>query len=67
MYVLSDVRLGIVCPMANEGKSGLEFAVAVLEKCEGFREVTFFAILDKATRDKFFDVPMRGNGEIQDF
>lgn len=51
MHGLPDVKLGIVCPMANEGTAGTEFAAAVLEKCQGFREVTFFAVLDKVTRD----------------
>lgn len=51
MYVLADVKLGIVCPMANEGKAGTEFAGAVLEKCRGFKQVVFFAILDKVTKD----------------
>jgi dolichol-phosphate mannosyltransferase len=51
MPALSDVKLGIVCPMANEGKAGTEFVRAVLEQCEGFREVVFFAVLDQVTRD----------------
>lgn len=56
MYVLSDVKLAIVCPMANEGEASREFAAAVLGKCQGFREVTFFTVLDKVTRDNTLQV-----------
>jgi len=48
---LSDVFLGIVCPIANEGAAGLRFARAVLEQCDGFRAVQFFAVLDKVSID----------------
>ncbi len=37
--------------MANEGAEAVRFVEAVLEQCGGFRKTTFFAILDKATRD----------------
>jgi dolichol-phosphate mannosyltransferase len=48
---VSNVRLGIACPMANEGALGSRFVEEVLARCDGFREVRFFAILDKATTD----------------
>jgi dolichol-phosphate mannosyltransferase len=50
---LSDVTLGIVCPMANESTTATDFVRAVLEQCtsRGFKRVTFFAILDQATKD----------------
>jgi len=51
MHVLSNVKLGIVCPMANEGEASIRFVRAVLEKCVGFREVIFFAVLDNVTTD----------------
>ncbi|HEX8652650.1 MAG TPA: glycosyltransferase [Pyrinomonadaceae bacterium] len=49
----SDVRLGVVCPMANESMTATAFVNAVLEQCNsrGFKAVTFFAILDQATKD----------------
>lgn len=49
----SDVTLGIVCPMANESATATDFVTAVLEQCNsrGFKAVTFFAILDQATKD----------------
>jgi dolichol-phosphate mannosyltransferase len=53
---LSEIRLGIVCPMANEGADAPRFAEAVLRQCEGFREVRFFAILDKATKDNSMEL-----------
>jgi dolichol-phosphate mannosyltransferase len=51
MHLLSNIKVGIVCPMANEGKGSTAFVRAVLEKCEGFREVLFFAVLDEITTD----------------
>ena len=52
----AKVRLGIVCPMANEGKESTSFVKAVLEQCTGFREVTFFAVLDRVTKDKSLEL-----------
>jgi dolichol-phosphate mannosyltransferase len=52
----SEVRLGIVCPMANEGLDAPRFVEAVLERCGGFREVQFFAILDRATKDNSMEL-----------
>jgi dolichol-phosphate mannosyltransferase len=58
---LSEIRLGIVCPMANEGTDAPRFVEAVLRQCEGFRqtqfkEVQFFAILDHATKDNTLEL-----------
>lgn len=46
-----DIRLGIVCPMANEGEAATAFVNAVLRQCSGFATVTFFSVLDNATHD----------------
>ena len=46
-----NLKLGIVCPMANEGAESTRFVTAVLEQCTGFREITFFAVLDTVTTD----------------
>ena len=51
MHALSNIKLGIVCPMANEGAASTGFVREVLEKCAGFREVVFFAVLDTVTTD----------------
>jgi dolichol-phosphate mannosyltransferase len=50
----SGIVLGIICPMANEEASAVAFVNAVLERCrrEGFKSVTFFAILDRASKDR---------------
>ena len=50
---VSDVSLGVVCPMANERETAVAFVQAVLEQCNsrGFKSVTFFAVLDRATKD----------------
>ncbi len=51
---LFHISLGIVCPMANEEHSAAAFVSEVLVKCrqEGFKSVTFFAILDKKSTDR---------------
>jgi dolichol-phosphate mannosyltransferase len=51
-----DVRLGIACPMANEGPDAVGFVTQVLEQCHGFRQVLFFAVLDRATTDNTLDL-----------
>ena len=48
---LSQVRLAIVCPMANEGPDAVRFVQEVLRYCNGLGEVAFLAILDNATKD----------------
>jgi dolichol-phosphate mannosyltransferase len=50
----SDIKLGIVCPMANEETSAISFVNAVLEQCapQGFQAVTFYAILDRVCKDR---------------
>jgi dolichol-phosphate mannosyltransferase len=49
----SDVNLGVVCPMANERETAASFVGDVLARCEpwGFKSVTFFAVLDRVSRD----------------
>jgi dolichol-phosphate mannosyltransferase len=37
--------------MANEGEDAVKFTRAVLEQCEGFASVTFFAVFDRANLD----------------
>jgi len=51
---LSEICLGIVCPMANEEDCALAFVDQVLAQCgtRGFKSVTFFAILDKKSTDR---------------
>jgi dolichol-phosphate mannosyltransferase len=53
---LSQIRLGIACPMANEGTEGLRFVTELLSFCESFREAQFFAVLDKATTDNSLEL-----------
>jgi len=50
----SDIKLGIVCPMANEEASAVSFVNAVLEQCapRGFKSVTFFVVLDRVSKDR---------------
>jgi dolichol-phosphate mannosyltransferase len=47
------VRLGVVCPMANERDTAVRFAEEVLETCApfGFESATFYAVLDRVSRD----------------
>lgn len=51
----SEVSLGIVCPMANEGEDAVKFTQAVLAQCARFRAVTFFAVFDRANKDDSLD------------
>src|ERR1035441_7329960 len=48
----SEVNLGIVCPMTNEGDQATAFCQDVLKNCSGFQKVTFFAVFDRATKDE---------------
>jgi dolichol-phosphate mannosyltransferase len=52
----ADAKLGIVCPMANEGDDAVAFCQAVLLECSGFHNVTFFAVFDRVTRDLSLDL-----------
>lgn len=47
----NGIRLGIVCPMANEGDEAVRFCNAVLSECSAFAAVYFFAIFDSVTKD----------------
>ena len=51
----SEVQLGVICPMANEGDEAVTFCRAVLQECSGFRSVTFFAVFDRVSRDSSLD------------
>lgn len=53
---LASVRLGIACPMANEGSDAVPFAQQVLAQCAGFLHVQFFAVLDRVTTDNTLDL-----------
>jgi dolichol-phosphate mannosyltransferase len=48
---INQVSLGIVCPMANERQKAVEFIDATLAQCDGFKHVTFFAVLDNVSID----------------
>lgn len=54
----SRVRLGVVCPMANERDTAERFVREVLAAAEPFRfkSVTFFAVLDRVSRDGTLDL-----------
>ena len=53
---LPDLSLAIVCPMANEGRTGVEFADAVLAQCRQFRQTTLIVVLDRATKDNTLEL-----------
>jgi len=53
---LSDINLGIVCPMANERETAVELVRTALEQCKGFKSVKFFAVLDNTCKDGTFDL-----------
>lgn len=43
------VKLGIVTPMAGEEDTARDFIKAVLDQCQGFREVRYFVVVDRAS------------------
>jgi dolichol-phosphate mannosyltransferase len=49
----ADLRLGIVCPMANESRTAVSFVDAVLTECAryDFASTTLFVVVDKVSRD----------------
>jgi dolichol-phosphate mannosyltransferase len=51
---LDDIRLGVVCPMANEAATAIDFVDAVLSECSRFpfRSITMFVIVDLVSRDE---------------
>jgi len=52
----SEINLGIVCPMANERSTAVEFVNAVLQQCRGFKSVIFFVVFDNACKDGTIDL-----------
>lgn len=53
---IAEIDLAVVCPMANEGEDAPRFVSAVMDRCVGFRTVSFFAILDRATTDNSLEL-----------
>jgi dolichol-phosphate mannosyltransferase len=53
---LSDLFLGIVCPMANERENAEHFVDAVLAESEAFGKVCFFAVLDTKSTDGALEI-----------
>ncbi|MFA5554195.1 MAG: glycosyltransferase [Phycisphaerae bacterium] len=47
----NEIKLGIVCPMANESLSAADLVRSVLDKCREFKTVRFFAVFDNACKD----------------
>jgi dolichol-phosphate mannosyltransferase len=65
----SGVRLGVVCPVANERETAVRFAEEVLETCApfGFESVTFYAVLDRVSRDGTLGLLRELEGRREDF
>src|SRR5215468_1291833 len=51
---LHNIKLAIVCPMANEEASAAAFVNAVLQECnnQGFSVINFFAVIDNKSTDQ---------------
>lgn len=51
--LLTEIRLGIVCPMANEGATAEQFITEVLQICRKYRfqSISFYTIFDRACVD----------------
>jgi dolichol-phosphate mannosyltransferase len=56
--VTSNLNVGVVCPMANERTTAEAFVREVLSACEpfAFKSLTFFAVLDRVSRDGTLDL-----------
>ena len=59
------IKLAIVCPMANEAGSAVEFARQVLAECEGFQQVNFFVVLDNVSKDNTLEL-LRSYARVDD-
>jgi len=53
---LANINLGVVCPMANERQTAVEFINQVLENCTGCKSVKFFAVFDNTCKDGTHDL-----------
>jgi len=55
---ISCLKLGIVCPMANEEETAVGFVNEVLDQCarRAFKTVTFFAVLDNVSKDNTLEL-----------
>ena len=49
--LLHNSSLAILCPMANERETAVDFVREILEQASGLREVRFLAVLDHASTD----------------
>ena len=47
----ADLSLVVVCPMANESATAVDFVHAVLDRCRGFRETKMLVVLDRISTD----------------
>ena len=52
---LNAIHLAIVCPMANESASAVDFVRQVLDRCGEFAKAEFFAVLDNVSKDGTID------------
>lgn len=64
----STIKLGIVCPMANERKTAASFVRDVLEKCRkfNFKSIRFFVILDNASKDGTIDLMLNLSTQVNE-
>lgn len=54
--VQEQAHLAIVCPMANEAESAVEFVGRVLAQCGRVRTVDFFVVLDGVSKDNTLEL-----------
>lgn len=48
----ADLFLAVVCPMANEAATAVDFVRAVFEQCRDFREMKMLIVLDRVSTDQ---------------
>jgi dolichol-phosphate mannosyltransferase len=63
------VKLGVVCPVANERETAVRFVEEVLAACAPFEfeSVTFYAVLDRVSRDGTLELLRELEGRRGDF
>jgi len=54
--ILKRTHLAIVCPMANESRTAVDFVTQVLSFCAEFERVDFFVVLDGVSKDNTLEL-----------
>jgi dolichol-phosphate mannosyltransferase len=66
MTDFENIKLGVVCPMANEEKTALEFVEKVIKNCNthNFKSVNLFTVFDNSCKDQTYYLLKNAEREI---